>query len=1051
MPVTLQPAHDDLPSLDSTAADFIRFRSRGDLAALGRVFDAVAPQLLSLGLHLCGHAADAEDAVQATFVVAMRKADAFDATQPLAPWLAGILAGEARNLVRRAGRRRMAPLEEVTGSDEGPVALAERRELVERLRTSITALPEEQRQALLLQLEYGLQPAQIAEVLAVPPGTVRMRVHRGLVALRRLLPAGLAVLVGGVLAGRGMAALRRAVLVEAKASVTAAGVGAGIALGGVWMMKQVWIGVGLVVLAAVAWFAVPWAADAPRSTPQANGVAALQVAGDDLAPSPDARVAPAGGVGVATPAGERVEVRTPTGSLRVRVRLEGSGDAVRDIEVGLHRWPPAVPWHEAQRTDERGEVLFAAAPAGSLQVTFSPSGHTSLAPTPPLLAEITADREGLYEHALPAGGVLVGRTVDDAGQPVGGAQLLVTASPDLAHAEMSVWREVGQSAADGTFRLALLRGTRGIAARVADHAPSKTQVIDLPPGRQSTITLVLPRACGAVAGTVRGGAGAPVPGAAVTVRLDGWYNGREADGTEVRPFPPSAGATDAAGRFAFAGLACAAHLLLVEAPGLGRATVAVSIEVGRTTTQDVVLRRPATLTCTVRDATGRAVPGATVYLDRLAARRSEERRTDADGRCVFPAVANGATGLRAVCFGVGRAQHMLEPREGVDLACELVLEPLAGLRGRLVDDLAAPLAAWRVTAIDETASMREAQARAAERHATTGDDGAFELPDLGPYSFRLEARGPGVAVAFPGVQLAAQVKGGSNARTFVVMRADLPSARITGVLVGPDGRLAAGARVTLWPGGEVRGSQRGLDVALDGEGTFTVGSLPAGRYRVETDAPDLLGERGDDLVLTAGEHRRLGTLRLCAGARLTLRVLDASGEAWTRGGARMLPRVYFVPVREDGTVGDVAGFEAAGSTLHSRPLTPGRVRVFLQDDRLFAWPIDVDLVDGRETAVDLPVHVGALCRLRFLFGESETELQVRAVLTDAEGREVKASTSMLPEGFTDAHPGTFAKVALVPGTWSVTASDNAGGRYAGSFELKDLAPEAPPIVIPRAQ
>src|SRR5436189_1496559 len=90
--------------MDPVTAAFVRFRTRGDLQALGEVFDAQAGRLLALALHLCGNAADAEDALQATFVVAMQKAAEFDATRPIGPWLAGILAGEARAAARRTRR-----------------------------------------------------------------------------------------------------------------------------------------------------------------------------------------------------------------------------------------------------------------------------------------------------------------------------------------------------------------------------------------------------------------------------------------------------------------------------------------------------------------------------------------------------------------------------------------------------------------------------------------------------------------------------------------------------------------------------------------------------------------------------------------------------------------------------------------------------------------------------------------------------------------------------------------------------------------------------------
>ena len=182
--------------MDPATEAFLSYRRTGDLDALGRTFDLVAPRLLALALHLCGSAHVAEDALQATFVIAMQKHTAFDARQPVGPWLAGILAGEARNLLRRERRRRGEPLPadaangDAAAVEVDPTAVAGQRELVARLRTHIEALPDEQRQVLLLQLQYGLQPAEIAEVLGISESNVGVRLNRARASLRKLMGEG---------------------------------------------------------------------------------------------------------------------------------------------------------------------------------------------------------------------------------------------------------------------------------------------------------------------------------------------------------------------------------------------------------------------------------------------------------------------------------------------------------------------------------------------------------------------------------------------------------------------------------------------------------------------------------------------------------------------------------------------------------------------------------------------------------------------------------------------------------------------------------------------
>ena len=224
---------------------------RGDARALGELFDALAPRLLKLAIHLVGDAAEAEDLVQATFLVAIERRKKVDPSLPVMPWLTGVLANQARQHRRRAARvpepPRLAP--RAVEDASGPL---ERRELDDEVARAIDALEEPYRSAVLLRVRHGMDPADIAHVLGREPGTVRVQLHRGLEQLRAALPAALLASLALVFsAPRGLAAVKAAVLQGAAADE--AGAGTGWVVGGMLVSKKVVVAVVMVLVAVVLW------------------------------------------------------------------------------------------------------------------------------------------------------------------------------------------------------------------------------------------------------------------------------------------------------------------------------------------------------------------------------------------------------------------------------------------------------------------------------------------------------------------------------------------------------------------------------------------------------------------------------------------------------------------------------------------------------------------------------------------------------------------------------------------------------------------------------
>ena len=152
----------------------------------------------SIALRWTGSSADAEDIAQDVFVRAYRALIRYDADRRsqllVRPWLATITLNACRNRSRAAARRPVAvPIEAAVDVEErgrrSPAEEVAARAEMSEVAAALALLPEAQRRAVVLHHAGGLTYAEVAEALERPEGTVKADVHRGLRALRSLLPA----------------------------------------------------------------------------------------------------------------------------------------------------------------------------------------------------------------------------------------------------------------------------------------------------------------------------------------------------------------------------------------------------------------------------------------------------------------------------------------------------------------------------------------------------------------------------------------------------------------------------------------------------------------------------------------------------------------------------------------------------------------------------------------------------------------------------------------------------------------------------------------------
>jgi RNA polymerase sigma factor (sigma-70 family) len=139
--------------------------------------------------HVIAPAADADDAAQEAFVKAWIALPRFRRGAPFRPWLLQIVANEARNRRRSAGRREGLairatvdrPSDDAAPSPEAAALAAEQRT---SLLEAVNRLRDEDREIIGARYFLELSEAEAAAVLGIPRGTVKSRLSRALTRLR---------------------------------------------------------------------------------------------------------------------------------------------------------------------------------------------------------------------------------------------------------------------------------------------------------------------------------------------------------------------------------------------------------------------------------------------------------------------------------------------------------------------------------------------------------------------------------------------------------------------------------------------------------------------------------------------------------------------------------------------------------------------------------------------------------------------------------------------------------------------------------------------------
>ncbi|MFN4243924.1 MAG: RNA polymerase sigma factor [Tepidisphaerales bacterium] len=170
--------------------------------AVVELLDRYGPRLHALAMRLCRHRADADDMVQDIFLTALRKWHTFRGEADPGTWLHAIAARSCKARTRRKGGidRRQVPMSqlmpwsektvmEVAAADEGAEDASQRQEAIARVQAEVARLPEHLRLPLVLKDVLQMSVEDVAAALGLAENTVKTRLHRARLALRKAMTA----------------------------------------------------------------------------------------------------------------------------------------------------------------------------------------------------------------------------------------------------------------------------------------------------------------------------------------------------------------------------------------------------------------------------------------------------------------------------------------------------------------------------------------------------------------------------------------------------------------------------------------------------------------------------------------------------------------------------------------------------------------------------------------------------------------------------------------------------------------------------------------------
>jgi|TARA_Y100000758_G_scaffold243458_2_gene179404 RNA polymerase sigma-70 factor (ECF subfamily) len=176
----------------------VEYRTDGDREVFALLVRRYERELYSYLRRYLGSAEMAEDVFQATFLQVHLKCDRFDANRRFRPWLYTVATNQAIDAQRRNKRHRMVSLDRpvsadnvdigalvdlLEGDERDPLENVSQLERGQWVQDALDGLSESMRSVVHLVYYQGMKYREAAEILDIPVGTVKSRLHAAIIKL----------------------------------------------------------------------------------------------------------------------------------------------------------------------------------------------------------------------------------------------------------------------------------------------------------------------------------------------------------------------------------------------------------------------------------------------------------------------------------------------------------------------------------------------------------------------------------------------------------------------------------------------------------------------------------------------------------------------------------------------------------------------------------------------------------------------------------------------------------------------------------------------------